>query len=57
MLLHCIADRVLGSSPVLFGSWQVQLKFEDLMAWSLNALSEAYLSLHLPSPVLPQLGC
>ena len=40
----CTAEQTekLGSSPVLFGSWQVQLKFEDLMAWSLHAQAEAY---------------
>ena len=40
--MHYTVDRVLGSSPLLFGSWQVQLKFEDRMAWSVNAQAEAY---------------
>ena len=26
----------------LLPSWQVQLNFEDLMAWSVNAQAEAY---------------
>ena len=38
-LLYCIeAWGSLGS----WQSWQVQLKFEDMMAWCVNSQTEAY---------------